>query len=200
MIAAYNCGPGTINKAIRRAGGKTDYWEIYNFLPKETRGYVPAFIAANYVMTYYCKHNICPMETNIPDATDTVQVTKNLHFEQLADICSVSMEEIPGESKAQTLRLPMNYISTFIDSQDTIYAHRSNELFKNRRTVAIPETRSTARRATTGNGKLTYHKIRSGETLGAIAGRYGVTVKQLQSWNGLRNTNISAGKQLKIYK
>ena len=212
VIAAYNCGPGTINKAIRRAGGKTDYWEIYNFLPKETRGYVPAFIAANYVMTYYCKHNICPMETNIPDATDTVQVTKNLHFEQLADICSVSMEEIkslnpqykkniiPGESKAQTLRLPMNYISTFIDSQDTIYAHRSNELFKNRRTVAIPETRSTARRATTGNGKLTYHKIRSGETLGGIAGRYGVTVKQLQSWNGLRNTNISAGKQLKIYK
>ena len=84
VIAAYNCGPGTINKAIRRAGGKTDYWEIYNFLPKETRGYVPAFIAANYVMTYYCKHNICPMETNIPDATDTIQVTKNLHFEQLA--------------------------------------------------------------------------------------------------------------------
>lgn len=212
VIAAYNCGPGTINKAIRRAGGKTDYWEIYNFLPKETRGYVPAFIAANYVMTYYCKHNICPMETNIPNATDTIQVTKNLHFEQLADICGVSLEElkslnpqykksiIPGESQAQTLRLPMSYISTFIDSQDTIYAHRSNELFKNRRTVAISETRSTARRATTGSGNLTHHKIRSGETLGTIARRYGVTVKQLQSWNGLRNTNISAGKQLKIYK
>ena len=212
VIAAYNCGPGTINKAIRRAGGKTDYWEIYNFLPKETRGYVPAFIAANYVMTYYCKHNICPMETNIPDATDTIQVTKNLHFEQLADICGVSMEEIkslnpqykkniiPGDSKTQTLRLPMNYISTFIDSQDTIYAHRANELFKNRRTVAIPETRSTARRATTGSGNLTYHKIRNGETLGTIARRYGVTVKQLQSWNGLHNTKISAGKQLKIYK
>ena len=150
VIAAYNCGPGTINKAIRRAGGKTDYWEIYNFLPKETRGYVPAFIAANYVMTYYCKHNICPMETNIPDATDTIQVTKNLHFEQLADICGVSMEEIkslnpqykkniiPGESKTQTLRLPMNYISTFIDSQDTIYAHRANELFKNRSHLRAP--------------------------------------------------------------
>ena len=212
VIAVYNCGPGTINKAIRRAGGKTDYWEIYNFLPKETRGYVPAFIAANYVMTYYCKHNICPMETNIPDATDTIQVTKNLHFEQLADICGVSMEEIkslnpqykkniiPGESKTQTLRLPMNYISTFIDSQDTIYAHRANELFKNRRTVAISEPRSTARRATTGSGNLTYHKIRNGETLGTIARRYGVTVKQLQSWNGLHNTKISAGKQLKIYK
>ena len=76
MIAAYNCGPGTINKAIRRANGETDYWKIYNYLPKETRGYVPAFIAANYVMTYYCDHNICPMETNIPASTDTVQVNK----------------------------------------------------------------------------------------------------------------------------
>ncbi len=216
VIAAYNCGPGTINKAIRRAGGKTDYWEIYNFLPKETRGYVPAFIAANYVMTYYCKHNICPMETNIPDATDTVQVNRNLHFEQIADVCGIGLDEIkslnpqfkkniiPGDSKPQTLRLPVNYISTFIDSQDTIYAHRSNELFKNRRTVAVSDTRATARgsRATAskGTGDVTYHKIRSGETLSTIARRYRVTVNQLKSWNGLRNNNISAGKQLKIYK
>lgn len=216
VIAAYNCGPGTINKAIRRAGGKTDYWEIYNFLPKETRGYVPAFIAANYVMTYYCKHNICPMETNIPDATDTVQVNRNLHFEQIADVCGIGLDEIkslnpqfkkniiPGDSKPQTLRLPVNYISTFIDSQDTIYAHRSNELFKNRRTVAVSDTRATVRggRATAskGTGDVTYHKIRSGETLSTIARRYRVTVNQLKSWNGLRNNNISAGKQLKIYK
>ena len=140
VIAAYNCGPGTINKAIRRSGGKTDYWEIYNYLPKETRGYVPAFIAANYVMTYYCKHNICPMETDIPEATDTVQISRNLHFEQIADICGISLDQIkslnpqfkksiiPGESKPQTLRLPINHISAFIDKQDTIYAHRSNEL------------------------------------------------------------------------
>ena len=86
VIAAYNCGPGTINKAIRRSGGETDYWSIYNYLPKETRGYVPAFIAANYVMTYYCDHNICPMETNIPESTDTIQVNKNLHFQQIADL------------------------------------------------------------------------------------------------------------------
>lgn len=214
VIAAYNCGPGTINKAIRRSGGKTDYWEIYNFLPKETRGYVPAFIAANYVMTYYCKHNICPMETNIPDATDTVQVSRNLHFQQIADICGINMDEIkslnpqykksiiPGDSKPQTLRLPMNYISTFIDSQDTIYAHRSDELFKNRRTVAVADTRTTSRRgkSTTGTGNATYHKIRSGENLGSIARKYGVTVNQLKSWNGLRNSKISAGKRLKIYK
>lgn len=213
VIAAYNCGPGTINKAIRRAGGQTDYWDIYNFLPKETRGYVPAFIAANYVMTYYCKHNICPMETNIPDATDTVQVNRNLHFEQIADICGINIDEIkslnpqykrsiiPGEDKPQTLRLPMNCISTFIDRQDTIYTHRSDELFKNRKTVAVSDTRSAPRKgksSTTGNAS--YHKIRSGESLGSIARKYGVTVNQLKSWNGLRNTKISAGKRLKIYK
>ena len=98
VIAAYNCGPGTINKAIRRAGGKTDYWEIYNYLPKETRGYVPAFIAANYVMTYYCKHNICPMETDIPEATDTVQVSRNLHFEQISDLCGISLDRYASPS------------------------------------------------------------------------------------------------------
>ena len=217
VIAAYNCGPGTINKAIRRAGGKTDYWEIYNYLPKETRGYVPAFIAANYVMTYYCKHNICPLDTNIPDATDTLQITRNLHFQQIAEICGTDIEQIkslnpqfkksiiPGESKPQTLRLPLADISTFIDRQDTIYTHRSNELFKNRRTVtpADPSAKrkgSKATVATKGNGEPIYYKIRSGDTLGSIAQKYGVSVNQLKSWNGLSSTRISAGKSLKIYK
>lgn len=215
VIAAYNCGPGNINKAIRRSGGETDYWSIYNYLPKETRGYVPAFIAANYVMTYYCDHNICPMETNIPDNTDTIQVNKNLHFEQIADICGVPTEQIkslnpqykreiiPGESKPYTLRLPQNYVSTFLDKQDTIYTHRADELFKNRRTVAIKENaRYSGKRGSAykGSGNVTYHKIRNGETLSTIANRYGVRVKDLQNWNGLRNTRISAGKRLKIYK
>lgn len=225
VIAAYNCGPGTINKAIRRAGGETDYWKIYNYLPKETRGYVPAFIAANYVMTYYCDHNICPMETDIPASTDTIQINKNLHFEQIADICSVSMEQlrslnpqykkniIPGESKPHTLRLPQNSISTFIDSQDTIYAHRADELFKNRKSVEIKgnDTPRVAAKSSKQNSKqsskpstqsesTTYHKIRNGETLSTIAAKYGVSVKQLQSWNGLKNTKIAAGKRLKIEK
>ena len=148
VIAAYNCGPGNVNKAIRRAGGKTDYWAIYNYLPRETRGYVPAFIAANYVMTYYCKHNICPLETNIPAATDTVLVNRNFHFQQISDLCHVPMDElkslnpqykrsiIPGETKPQTLRLPQTAVGTFVELQDTIYNHRRTELFKNRRVVA----------------------------------------------------------------
>lgn len=219
VIAAYNCGPGNINKAIRRAGGATDYWSIYNFLPKETRGYVPAFIAANYVMTYYCDHNICPMETNIPANTDTIQVNKNLHFQQIADLCGVPMAEIkslnpqykkemiPGEHKPYTLRLPMSSISTFIDQQDTIYAHRAQELFTGRRTVEIKDNARTATtrkspsaKATNQSGNVTYHKIRSGETLGSIADKYGVRIKDLQNWNGLQNTKIAAGKRLKIQK
>ena len=214
VIAAYNCGPGTINKAIRRAGGKNDYWDIYNYLPKETRGYVPAFIAANYVMTYYCKHNICPMVTNIPAATDTVQVTRNLHFRQIADICHIPLEEIkslnpqfkkeiiPGESKPQTLRLPLNTLSTFIDNQDTIYRHRSDELFKNRKIVSAAGSSSTAggSKTTSASGNITYHKIRNGETLSTIARKYGVSVNQLKQWNGLHNSKINAGKRLKIYK
>ena len=210
VIAAYNCGPGNVNKAIRRAGGKTDYWAIYHYLPRETRGYVPAFIAANYVMTYYCKHNICPMETNIPAATDTVQVSQRLHFQQIADLCHVPMDEIrslnpqykrsiiPGNTKPQTLRLPHEAISTFIDLQDTIYAHRAKELFGNRRTVAVASSGGT--KATPGKGKPITYKIKSGDTLGGIAQRYGVTVSQLRSWNGLRGSNIRAGKTLKIYK
>ena len=212
VIAAYNCGPGNINKAIRRAGGKTDYWAIYNYLPRETRGYVPAFIAANYVMTYYCKHNICPMETNIPLATDTVLVSRNLHFQQIADLCNLPVEEIkslnpqykrqviPGESGLQTLRLPVTTISTFIDRQDTIYNHRSAELFKNRRTVAAGGSSTRSSAGVAGSGELTYHKIRSGENLGSIARKYGVSVANLRKWNGIKGNNITAGKRLKIYR
>lgn len=94
VLAAYNCGPGTINKAIRRAGGATDYWTIYNYLPKETRGYVPAFIAANYIMTYYCEHDICPMETQLPSATDTIHIHKDLHLQQVAEVCSLNIDQL----------------------------------------------------------------------------------------------------------
>lgn len=210
VIAAYNCGPSSINKAIRRAGGEKDYWAIYNYLPRETRGYVPAFIAANYIMTYYCDHNICPMETRIPVNTDTVQVSKNLHFEQISDVCGISVEQIrslnpqykkdilPGSSALCTLRLPHNYISTFIDSQDTIYTHREAELFSNRKTVSIKEVPEAISKPVIKRARTTYHKIRRGETISEIADKYGVSVRELKKWNRLRGNNISAGKRLKI--
>ncbi|MEG1563683.1 MAG: transglycosylase SLT domain-containing protein [Bacteroides sp.] len=224
VIAAYNCGPGTINKAVRRADGEKDYWKIYHYLPKETRGYVPAFIAANYVMTYYCKHNICPMETDIPANTDTLQVSRNLHFEQVAAVCGVSVEQlrslnpqykkniIPGDSKPYTLRLPQSNVSLFIDSKDSVYNYRADEFFKNRRTVEIEDnaprissrkskgSRYRSNSSSSERGDATYHKIKNGETLHTIAKRYGVRIKDLQKWNGIRNSKIAAGKRLKIYK
>ncbi|MBR0042593.1 MAG: transglycosylase SLT domain-containing protein [Bacteroides sp.] len=208
VIAAYNCGPGNVNKAIRRAGGATDYWSIYNYLPRETRGYVPAFIAANYIMTYYCHHNICPMNTEIIPPTDTLQISRELHLQQVADVCDITIDElkslnpqykrniIPGNTKPYSLRLPQTKIATFIDNQDTIYNHRAAELFKNRKTVAV----SNKITPTVGKGTLSYHTIRSGETLSTIAQRYGVKVSQLKDWNGLSSNRIRAGKKLKIYK
>ena len=213
VIAAYNCGPGNINKAIRRANGDADYWKIYNYLPKETRGYVPAFIAVNYVMNYYCDHNICALETNIPTHTDTIQINNKLHLQQVSDVCGIDIEQlrslnpqykrdvIPGDSKTSILRLPLEQVSLFIDKQDSVYTHRYDELFKNRKTVAVSQSTSqSGTRAKAGSGNLTYHTIKSGETLGSIAAKYKVSVKNLQSWNGLSNTRISAGKKLKIYK
>ena len=144
-----------------------------------------------------------------------MQVNKNLHFEQIADLCNVPLDQIkslnpqykkqviPGDSKPYTLRLPIEAISNFIDKQDTIYAHRSNELFRNRKTVAVKEITPATRRQTSaiaGKGKLTYYKIKSGDTLSSIAEKLGVRVRDIQQWNGMSNTRISAGKQLKIYK
>ena len=149
VIAAYNCGPGTVNKAIHRANGEKDYWKIYNYLPNETRGYVPSFIAANYVMNFYCEHNICPMEAKLPSETDTVIIKKQLHFQQIADICNVSMDEIkalnpqyrtnviPGNQKPCILRLSHNAINSFIDAGDSIYAYKADELFTKRNIVEV---------------------------------------------------------------
>ncbi|KAA6351136.1 Membrane-bound lytic murein transglycosylase D [termite gut metagenome] len=210
VIAAYNCGPGNVNKAIRRSGGKTDYWSIYPYLPRETRGYVPAFIAVNYVMNYYCEHNICPMETTLPSNTDTIQIDKRLHFAQITDICGISMEQIeslnpqykksiiPG-GKPYTLCLPHESLSVFIDKQDVIYEHRVKELFGNRLTVEASKKRNTTSGGnyTSTNG-ITYHKIRNGESLSTIARKYQVNVSDLKKWNNLDSNTIITGKQLKI--
>lgn len=142
VIAAYNCGPGNINKAIQRSGGKRDYWEIYPYLPSETRGYVPAFIAANYIMTYYCEHNICPMLTTLPVQTDTIMLFKNLHFEQVSQVLGIDIIElralnpqyrrdiVTGYSEPTDLRLPTEYISKYIEMEDSIFAYDVSALMK----------------------------------------------------------------------
>lgn len=206
VLAAYNCGPGNINKAIRRAGGSTDYWDIYPFLPKETRGYVPGFIAANYVMTYYCEHGICPMESQLPAATDTIHIHRDLHLQQVAGVCNIDIEQlrslnpqykkdiVPGNSQVYALRLPNNTVSEFIEKEDSIYAYDSKKYLPKRKVVAVNDGSRTK-----GDNKgATYHKIRRGDTLGGIAARYGVSVKQLRNLNGIRGNNIRAGKTLRV--
>lgn len=151
VIAAYNCGPTNVNKAIQRAGGSKDYWEIYPYLPAETRGYVPAFIAANYVMQYYCEHGIEPLESTLPAESDTIMVSRDLHLQQVSDLCSVDIEllktlnpqyrqqVVPGYWKSSILRLPQEAVSTFIAAGDSIYNHRASELLPRRSTATVSQ-------------------------------------------------------------
>jgi membrane-bound lytic murein transglycosylase D len=206
VLAAYNCGPGTINKAIRRAGGQSDYWKIYNYLPKETRGYVPAFIAANYIMTYYCEHGICPMQTEWPAATDTVTVTRNLNLAQVAEVCGVELEQlrglnpqykrdiVPGQSQPSVLRLPQSAVNTFIDSGDSIYTYKADAYLTRRQLVDVDDDG----RAAKPSGKATYHKVRKGDTLGSIGKKYGVSVAQLRRLNRIKGNNIPVGKSIRV--
>ena len=210
VIAAYNCGPENINKAIRRSGGEKDYWKIYPYLPKETRGYVPAFIAANYVMNYYCEHNICPMKSQLPVKTDTVMVDRNVNFSQIASVCELDISMIralnpayrrdivPGATTPSPIRLPISDISTFIDRQDSIYAAESST--DKRLEVPVEETvvKTTTAKDRKSSRNAQWHKVRSGDNLGAIAKRYGTTVSKLKKLNGLRNSNIRAGQRLRV--
>lgn len=151
VIAAYNCGPTNVNKAIHRANGVRDYWTIYPYLPSETRGYVPAFIAANYIMNYYCEHNICPMKTKLPITTDTVTIMRDLHMQQVAELCNINVEAIqalnpqyrtqliPGSSGPMTLRLPTETLNTFIDLKDSVYNYRVDELLTRRSCVEVDD-------------------------------------------------------------
>ena len=149
VIAAYNCGPGNINKAIHRAGGAKDYWQIYPYLPRETRGYVPAFIAANYIMTYYSAHNICPLQTKLPTKTDTVIVNRNVHLAQIAGVLDIDLDMlrtlnpeyrrdiVPGATKPSAIKLAMNDVTRFIDNQDSIFNYNTAELLTKRDEVTI---------------------------------------------------------------
>ena len=149
VIAAYNYGPQNINKAIHRAGGVKDYWAIYKYLPHETQGYVPAFIAANYIMTYYCEHNICPMRTQIPAKSDTIVVNRDVHFKQIAAVTGIRIEElrslnpqyrrdiVNGSTQPSVIRLPQTYVNAFLDREDSIYNYEAATLLTKRTVVEV---------------------------------------------------------------
>lgn len=215
VIAAYNCGPENINRAIRRSGGQRDYWKIYPYLPKETRGYVPAFIAANYAMTYYCEHGICPMTSKLPAKTDTVMVDRNITFQQVAQACNLDVEMIrslnpiyrrdivPGLTKPAPLRLPVGEVARFIDMQDSIYAMAGNQVIKRAEVEVVerPVVQQTTRQRTTTtrrNNSASYVTVKRGDTLGALARRNHTTVARIKQLNGMRSDVIQAGKRLRV--
>ena len=208
VIAAYNCGPGNVNKAIHRAGGKRDFWSIYPFLPSETRGYLPIFIAASYAMNYAQEHGICPADPLPTMAADTIITTHRQHLKQIADNIDIPLAElrrlnpqyprdiIPG-GKSYAICLPIEKAGMYIDLQDTILAYRAEELIHNRRDEIELLHRTSVNGGYSING-VTYYKIKEGDTLGGIAKKFRVSVKQLKAWNGLKSDMIRAGKTLKI--
>ncbi len=208
-IAAYNCGPGNVNKAIRRAGGKQDFWAIYPYLPSETRSYVPIFIAANYIMNYSDEHHLCPTKVRIPVLTDTIMVNRRVHLEQIATILNMPLEQVrilnpqyrkdivPGDVKPYPICLPHNYANLFIDKSDIIYAYKADLLVNNRRDeVEIPKV--VERSKTASRAKVKYHTVKKGQTLSGIAKRYGVSQTQIRKTNNLKTTKIRIGQRLKI--
>lgn len=204
VLAAYNCGPGNVNKAIRRAGGKRDFWDIFPYLPKETRSYVPLYIAAYYIMNYHCEHNICPIQTTLPLATDTLMINYPLHLEQVAEVLQMDIEQvralnpqykrdvIPGHIKPSVLKLPAYHSYAFAEKEDTIPLHRIEELLANY--IILGEDSIADVRK-----EQIIHISRQGENLYTIADKYGVTAKDLRKWNGLSANRIPQGKRLKIY-
>ena len=202
-ISSYNCGAGNVNKAIKRAG-KNDFWSIYPYLPRETRGYMPAFVGALYAMTYYKEYGIVAEPVQMPAHTDTFEIRRNLAFSQISEVIGIPGEElqnlnpqyirdiIPGNDGVCILKLPYNYTNAFIDNQDSLYTHKSSVLASGS-VLAGPSIPA-------GDGERIAYKVKSGDYLGRIASRYGVTVKQLQQWNNLRGTNLRIGQTLYIYR
>ncbi len=203
VLAAYNSGAGNVNKAIRRAGGLKNYWAIWPFLPKETRGYVPAFIAVNYVMSYSQEHNLYPTDPGImADGVDSVTVYQPLHFDQLNEMLNIPMEDIKffnpqykaniipaNEKNPMSLRLPEKYIADFIDNEKELY------IFKTKKGIDREKLEEEMKKVS----DRSVHIVKSGENLGSIAKKYRVSVNQLKTWNNMKNTTIYPGQKLIVY-
>ena len=202
-IASYNCGAGNVNKAIRRSGGKRAFWDIWPYLPRETRGYVPAFVGALYTMTYYKEHGIKPEAVSMPVRVDTFKINRQLHLKQVADLTGAPIDElknlnpqyrheiIPGDSREYILRMPFTYTNAFIDVEDSVYRHKYDEYFN---PVTIKKIKDG------GDGERIVYRVKSGDYLGRIASRHRCTVAQIKRWNNLRSNDIRVGQRLVIYR
>lgn len=200
VLAAYNCGPGTVNKALRRSGYKKDYWELWPYLPKETRGYVPAFIAVNYIMKYAAEHNLYPVH---PKRTyfeyDTLHVSRELTFEQLSATLEIPYEQIqflnprykngviPNNGKTHTLYLPHEKVGLFLYNEEAVYNSivPGDSLVADSQEYIISETKKT-------------HIVKKGQYIGAIADMYNVSVNDIKSWNSMHSSKVYPGQKLTI--
>ena len=201
-IASYNCGAGNVNKAIRRSGSR-QFWDLYPYLPRETRGYGPAFVGALYTMKYYKEHGIKPTPVALPTPVDTFKITKMLHLKQINEVIGVPLDElknlnpqykheiIPGNSKEYILRLPYSYSNAFIEHEDSIYRHKADKYFNPVTLKSIQEG---------GDGEQITYRVKSGDYLGKIASRYGTTVAKIKKWNNLKSNDIRVGQRLIIYR
>lgn len=203
-ISSYNCGAGNVSKAIRRAGGKRDFWSIYPYLPKETRGYVPAFVAAMYAMTYSREYGLVAQEVGMPAKTDTFEIRRNLHFDQISAKVGITIDElknlnpkyvhniIPGNTHPYILKLPYNWTNAFVEvDRDSLYAYKADSLLS-------PKVVQSMSVAAKNPGRISY-RVKNGDYLGRIATKYGVSVAKIKSWNNLKSSNIRVGQVLYIY-
>ena len=213
VIAAYNCGPDKVNKAIHRAKGSADYWNIYPYLPKETRGYVPAFIAANYIMNYYCDHNICPMVTELPLKTDTVVVNKDLHLEQIAQVLNINIQHlrnlnpqyrrdiVNGLNKPMTVRLPSTLVGPFIDQEDSIYNFKTDELLLKRSVVEVnqeePKVSRRSYYSSRHRSSATHSKSRKSRSRKSKRGGRNVTIKSGDTLSEIAERNHTTVAKLR---
>lgn len=214
VIAAYNCGPTNVNKAIRRSGGKKNYWEMYRYLPRETRGHVPAFIAVAYLMNYYEYHNLAPRYVNLNFPVDTIMISDQLHLEQVSQVLNIPIQLlrdmnpqykrdiIPGKQKPYALKIPLEYSMKFIEYSNSIFAYRDS-LYFNKETMTKSPAGYTASAyhpaPPSPNMAKLYYTVKSGDNLGFISEWYHVRLSDLKYWNNIYGTMIRTGQKLVIY-
>jgi len=210
VLASYNAGPGNVTKAIRRSGGKQNYWNIRPYLPKETQGYVPAFLATMYVFEFHKEHGIKPNKPVANHfATDTILIKNKISFKQLSDVLDISVEQLqflnPSykrdfipfiKDKKHYVRLPLDKVAIFTSNEPKIYAYAEYEFNKREKPFFNPEY--VAGNESESITKTKYHKVRRGETLGGISKRYGVTISEIKKWNKLKSNSAPLGRNLKI--